>query len=139
MALFGVEVSAISFYGGGIRITSSLEKHKLNTQLIICLAGCVANIVFAVLAYCMGSYTVGAVNTLLAIINLLPLGKLDGARIVDLVLLNFLSLEHMQIVIKFVKILCIIIVLSIFIIVGVVPDITFIVFSTYLMLLDRFE
>lgn len=138
MTLCGVHVTSLSLYGGGMRLTSSLESHSWHTQLAVCSAGCAANLLLAIAAYCFKVYTVSAVNLLLAFVNLLPFGKLDGARIAELVIMRCADPENVRDIIRLVKIAFATIVALIFVCGGVLPDITFVVFGIYLMFLDKF-
>ncbi len=138
MTLCGVRVDSISLYGGGMRLTSSLETHSWNSRLAVCSAGCGANLLLASAAYCFGYYTTAAVNVLIAALNLLPFGKLDGARIAELLLMRFAAPENVRDIFRLVKIAFATIVAIIFMCGGVLPDVTFVVFGIYLLFLDRF-
>ncbi len=138
MALCGVHVTSLSLYGGGMRLASSLESYSWNIRLAVCFAGCGANLLLAAAAYCFGYYTAAAVNIMLAVLNLLPFGKLDGARIAELVLMRYASPENVRDIFRLVKIAFATIVAIIFVCGGVLPDVTFVVFGIYLLFLDRF-
>lgn len=137
MTLCGVRVDSLSLYGGGMRLTSSLETQRWHIQLVVCSAGCGANLLLAAAAYCFGYYTAAAVNVLIAVLNLLPFGKLDGARIAELLLMRFAAPEKVRDILRLIKLVCAAFIVVILLRRGVQPDVTFIVFGIYLLFLDR--
>ena len=137
MTICGVQVNRIFLYGGGIRLTSALESSSWRVKLAVSCAGCMANIVLSVVAYLCEAYIVSAVNLLLAAVNLLPFGKLDGARIAELIFIRSVSPERVEEQLKQVKMIFVVIAAFMLLFVGVLPDITLLVFGGYLLFLDK--
>lgn len=87
MRQFCASVSEISFYGGGIKISSSgiwsLSKLK---QIAIYSAGCAANILVAFVYYLIDAKELLIINLCIASLNLLPISYLDGGKILQTML-----------------------------------------------------
>lgn len=83
MRLFGIKLYSLSFYGAGIKITSSaMDDIAKSAQALVYLAGPLTNLFLAVL-FCGD---LRAVNITLAIFNLLPIGYFDGGKLASLLL-----------------------------------------------------
>ena len=90
MTAFGIPVEQLTLYGAGIRITSSkIDNVKLYRKAVILCAGCIANFAAVIVFWGLGNYSACAVNLFTGIFNLLPMGELDGAR-----LLKMLAVRH---------------------------------------------
>jgi stage IV sporulation protein FB len=101
MKLFGADVSAITFYGAGIRISSeNTETLPFFSQMTIYLAGCAVNFLLAAVFFLAGDLRISAINLFIGIFNLLPLGTLDGANIVKLAAIRFFPPENVDNVMK---------------------------------------
>ena len=137
MCIYRVRISSLCLYGGGIRLTSELESVSLRVKLAVCVAGCAANIALASVGYVCHAYMVSAVNILLAAVNLLPFGKLDGARIAELLCIGFAAPDTVCRKLKLIKVFSAAVAVVLLLLIGVRPDITLIVFCVYLVFLDK--
>ncbi len=97
MTAFGISADEITFYGAGIRITSArTEFAKPSVKALILSAGCAVNFAAAVLFYYFGNYPAAAVNLFTGAFNLLPIGELDGAGLLKIILIRFCRPEHID-------------------------------------------
>lgn len=134
-----VDVNSVMFYGGGIRISSSLNHHGWKTQLAVDMAGCTVNLLFALALYLLGAYQASAVSLMIGAVNLMPFGKLDGARIAELMCVKLLSADVVGKAMCYVKIFYAIAAATILLLIGGEPDVTVIVFFIYMMFIDRLQ
>lgn len=89
MAAFGVPVEQITLYGAGIRITSAgIEYEKPLRRAVILGAGCLANFAAAFVFWRLGNFGASAVNLFTGIFNLLPMGELDGAGLLKMLVIR---------------------------------------------------
>lgn len=101
MAAFGVSVEQLMLYGAGIRITSSeIEYVKPFRKAVILSAGCITNFAAAFVFWKIGEYAASAVNLFTGIFNLLPMGELDGARLLKMSVIRHCKTEKVDIVMK---------------------------------------
>lgn len=85
MTINGVDVQALKFYGGGIKISAAdLSLCSLPRQLIVYFAGCVVNCVLACIFLLTGMTGLALINLALCVFNLLPMPHLDGGVILHL-------------------------------------------------------
>ena len=138
MTACGVKLNAVSFYGGGIKLTSAVSSRRWSVRLAVAAAGCAANLMLGSAAYFMGAYQAAAVNLLICAVNLMPFGKLDGAYIAELVLQRAAPPETAERLMTVVKLISVASVAAVLIFTGAVPDITVVIFCIYLLILDRF-
>lgn len=97
MAFFGVPVERVTLYGAGIRITSSkIEYLKPICKAVILGAGCIVNFVAAFMFCKLGKYDAFAVNLFTGIFNLLPMGELDGARLLKMLVVRHCRAENVD-------------------------------------------
>lgn len=90
MAAFGVRVEELTFYGAGIRIASSgIELEAPARKALIFAAGVLVNFAAAAAFAIAGKPAPCAVNLFTGTFNLLPMGCLDGAR-----LLRMAAIKH---------------------------------------------
>lgn len=88
MWCFSVNASSITFYAAGISVNSEqLEFTPFGVRLSVYSAGAAMNIIVAVALFLLGRKLEGFINLFTGLINLLPIGGLDGARILDLLLI----------------------------------------------------
>lgn len=98
MRLFAVYPEEITFYGAGIRISSSGVKYcNMLQKFFIYFAGCGANLIFAVIMVLFSQETLACVNILIAVFNLLPFGELDGSALLSIILIRFVRPERIDI------------------------------------------
>ncbi|MCC8196146.1 MAG: hypothetical protein LIO49_04995 [Ruminococcus sp.] len=81
MKITGAEVTAIRFYGGGIGISADTEELSKPARLLIYSAGCLTNIVFALVLK-------DPINLAIALFNLMPVNYFDGGMILRLLFPN---------------------------------------------------
>lgn len=85
MREFGAEVTEVSFYGGGIKISShGLSELGKAQQLAVYSAGCITNISMALIYLVINSAELALINLCLAAMNLLPISYLDGGKILSI-------------------------------------------------------
>ena len=97
MAIFGVRVNRLTFYGAGIRITADkLDRASVFARAVILSAGCAVNFLMAVIFRALGEYAQSAVNLFIGIFNLLPMGELDGAGLLKLLVLHVCKAENID-------------------------------------------
>lgn len=101
MTVFGLPADEITFYGAGIRISSSRTDERGGTaRVLILLAGCMANFAAATLFWRLGNLAAAAINLCTGIFNLLPLGELDGAVLLKTLFIKICKPENVD---KFMK------------------------------------
>lgn len=88
MLLCGCKPVEITLYGGGIKLTPSSRINSFAKDAFILSSGCIVNFVLAfVSCLATGKLTFFAqTNLLLGGFNLLPVGYLDGGKLLDLAL-----------------------------------------------------
>ena len=96
MALLGVPVEQVTLYGAGIRITSRLDKVKPLYKVIILSVGCVTNFVAAIVFWNVREYAAFVVNLYTGIFNLLPIGELDGAKLLETAVIRCCRAENVD-------------------------------------------
>lgn len=102
MAAFGIFADEITFYGAGIRITSArMEFAKPTVKALILSAGCAANFVTAALSYHFGNYSAAVTGLFTGAFNLLPIGELDGAGLLKILLIRFCKPENIDRILNF--------------------------------------
>lgn len=86
MRIFGVQISEISFYGGGIRICADgVDMLPISQRLVVYFAGCAVNIALSVVFGLINDTLFCAVNAAIAAFNLLPIDYFDGGKILSAV------------------------------------------------------
>ena len=89
MAVFGIFPDEITFYGAGIRISSAItEFAKPIIKALILSAGCAANFLLTVLFWYLNQPEAAVINLFTGIFNLLPIGELDGAGLLKILLIR---------------------------------------------------
>lgn len=97
MTAFGVPADEITFYGAGIRITSSQTNERGGAvRVLILLAGCTANFAAAVLFWRLGNYVAAVINLCTGLFNLMPLGELDGAALLKTLFIKMCKPENID-------------------------------------------
>ena len=88
MLMCGCKPEGITFYGGGIRLVPCKRMNGFSQEAFILSAGCAVNFMLAFLScvICKKLTFFAQVNLLLGGFNLLPVGYLDGGRLIDLLL-----------------------------------------------------
>ena len=88
MLICKAELQSVLFYGGGICIKSDKDILCFWKRLFIVSAGCIVNLIIAVVGFFVLPYSVDVlifamVNVVICVFNLIPVFPLDGFRIVD--------------------------------------------------------
>ena len=97
MALCGVQANSLTLYGAGMRISSAaLEHARPLRKAIILSAGVFANFIAAALFWGSGCLGAAAVNLFTGLFNLLPIGELDGAQILKMLLIRHCRAERVD-------------------------------------------
>ncbi len=88
MLICSCKPSGMTFYGGGIKLIPCKKIKSFGREAFILASGCAVNFLLAFISCLLiGRLTFFAqVNLLLGGFNLLPVGYLDGGKIIDLVL-----------------------------------------------------
>ena len=137
MTAFGVPVEQLTLYGAGIRITSStIEYLKPLQKAIILCVGCIVNFAAAFLFWVLGKYEASAVNMFTGIFNLLPMGELDGARLLKMVAVRNCKAENVDRVMRFAGVFSAVICAAVFTAVGGVVSFTLITTALYIILVS---
>lgn len=101
MSLFGIFADEITFYGAGIRISSArTEFANPVVKSLILSAGCAANFVFTVFFWQLGILEFAAINLFTGIFNLFPIGELDGAGLLKLLLIRVCRPEKIDVTMR---------------------------------------
>lgn len=79
ITLLGIRISEITFYGAGIRLGCELKGLTEEKRRLVYLAGCMMNLFLIIAACCFKAYDMAAVNAVMLVFNLLPVGEQDGA------------------------------------------------------------
>lgn len=97
MTAFGIRADEITFYGAGVRISSSeTDRRGGAARVLILLAGCTANFLAAVLLYRSGNGIAAAINLCTGLFNLLPIGELDGAALLKTLFIKICNPENVD-------------------------------------------
>lgn len=97
MTAFGISPEMITFYGAGIRITSSKTEHAGSfARILILSAGCAANFTAFALFWMNGEPAAALINLFIGIFNLLPVGELDGAALLKTLLIRICAPENVD-------------------------------------------
>lgn len=101
MAALGVPAERVTLYGAGIRISSSrIESARPFPKALILSAGCLANFAAAVVFWELGEHGASAVNLFTGIFNLLPMGELDGAGLLKMLVIRSCKAEKVDRIMK---------------------------------------
>ncbi len=101
MAVFGIHTETLTFYGAGIRIASSEAEHAGGLKKAVVLsAGCAVNFIAASVFWAHGEYAASAVNLFTGTFNLLPMGALDGAGLLKMIVLRCCRAERVDTVMR---------------------------------------
>ena len=137
MTAFGVPVEQLTLYGAGIRITSSkIDGIKPYRKAVILCAGCIANFTAAFVFWKMGKYEAAAVNMFTGIFNLLPMGELDGARLMKMFAVRHCKAENVDRVMKTAAVISAIICAAAFAMAGGVASFTLITTALYIIIVS---
>ena len=137
MTAFGVPVEQLTLYGAGIRITSSkIEYIKPIKKAVILCAGCIANFAAAFVFWRLENYAASAVNLFTGIFNLLPMGELDGARLLKMYAVRHFKAKSVDMVMKIAAVVSAIICAAAFIATGGVASFTLITTALYIIIVS---
>lgn len=137
MTAFGVPAEQITLYGAGIRITSfEMESIRPRRKVVILCAGCAANFVAAVVFWVLGKYEVAAVNMFTGIFNLLPMGELDGARLMKMSVIRHCKAENVDRVMKLAAAVSAVVCVTAFVSVGGSVSFTLVTTALYIIIVS---
>ena len=137
MTAFGVPVEQLTLYGAGIRITSSkIDNVKLYRKALILCAGCIANLTAVVVFWKLGNYSASAVNMFTGIFNLLPMGELDGARLLKMSVVRHCKAENVDRIMKIAAVISAIICAAAFAVAGGAASFTLISTALYIIIIS---
>ena len=136
MMMFGIFPEMITFYGAGIRITSSKTEYAaLLPRIMILSAGCAANLAAFVLFWIKGERAAAVINLFIGIFNLLPVGELDGASLLRTALINICAPENIDRYMKTAGILSAMAVIAAVILLGGGVSFTLITTALYILIM----
>lgn len=137
MALFGVPAERVTLYGAGIRITSSqIEFAPPFKKAVILSAGCLANFAGAFVLWRLGEYAASAVELFTGIFNLLPVGALDGAGLLKMLLIRRCKAENIDMAMKIASGISAALVAAAVVSIGGAVPITLITTALYIIILS---
>lgn len=97
MTAFRVNADEILFYGAGICISSrEINRAEKIPRIMILSAGCIGNLISAVILLIFGNNIAAAINIFTAVLNILPVGSLDGAQILKYVTVSRCKPENVD-------------------------------------------
>lgn len=97
MALCGVAVHSVTLSGAGIGIKAlSLETQPTWVQAAVLFAGSASNVVLAGALYLLKCPAESLLCLLTGVINLLPVGALDGARLLKIAVVRFAAPQRVD-------------------------------------------
>lgn len=136
MMIFDISPEIMTFYGAGIRITSSKTEYAAAIPKILILsAGCAANFAAFALFWLKGAYAAAAINLFIGIFNLLPVGELDGAALLKMLLIKKCAPENVDRYMKAAGILSALAVLAAVILLGGGVSFTLITTALYILIM----
>ncbi len=101
MAAFGIRPDGITFYGAGIRIScGSLENAPVYQRAAVYAAGVAANFIMSAIFFLCGVPLGAYINLFTGAFNLLPLGELDGARLLKMAVMHRCRAENIDTVMR---------------------------------------
>lgn len=140
MLMFGISPEIMTFYGAGIRITSSkTERAPMLHKMLILSAGCSANLAAFALFWLRGGYAAAMINLFIGIFNLLPVGELDGAALLRTLLIRKCAAEKIDFCMKAAAVVSSAAVLAAVILLGGGVSFTLITTALYLLILSSRE
>lgn len=97
MCFCGAEVCAVTFYGAGIRISSdNVESLRYSACAAIYAAGCTMNFILAAVLWLANCPEAALINVFIGAFNMLPIGELDGARLLKLAAIRLCRAEQVD-------------------------------------------
>lgn len=101
MIILGVSVDRITFYGAGIRISSTeIEYAKPPVKIPVLLAGSFGNFLGAIMLWTAGFKTAALINIFTGVFNLLPIGEFDGALLLKMLLIHRASPDKIDMLLR---------------------------------------
>ncbi len=97
-------------------------------------AGCVVNIILAVILYLMGAYLAAAIDVMVGFLNMMPFAHLDGAQILRCILYRYFEPGIASKLLVMVQLLAFTGAAAVMIMWRIVPDATALSFAVYLLL-----
>lgn len=137
MSFFGVPAERVTFYGAGIRISSpQIELAKPLRRAVILGVGCFVNFAAAFVFWKLGEHGASAVNMFTGIFNLLPLGELDGAGLLKMLVIRRCKAENIDRVMKTASVISAAVCAAVVIAAGGTASFTLITTALYIIILS---
>lgn len=115
MIIFGIKADEILFYGAGICISSrEISRAETFPRIIILSAGCIGNLIAALILIYSGNNVAAAINLFTALFNILPIGSLDGAQLLKYFAISFCKPENVDKIMRIAGIVSIIVLAAVF-------------------------
>ncbi len=136
MLLCGIVPESVTFYGAGIRITSTeTERRSPTEQAAVYGAGCAMNFLLATALFAAGKSCSAAMSLSCGLFNLLPLGEFDGRRLLKLALIKVLSPESVDATLRICAVCSAALAVGVLFIAGGKASPTLVITSAYLLLM----
>ena len=136
MLLCGIVPESVTFYGAGIRITSSeTERHSPRQQAAVYGAGCAMNFLLAGVLFAANLPYPAAVSLSCGLFNLLPVGEFDGRRLLKLALIIILPPERVDATLRICAVCSAALAVGVLFIAGGKASPTLVITSAYLLLM----
>lgn len=137
MTIFRVPVEQLTFYGAGIRISSSeIDRIRPCHKALILCAGCVANFAAAFVFRCSGDHAACTVSLFAGIFNLLPMGELDGARLLKMFVVKHFKAKNVDRIMKLAAVASVILCTALFAVAGGAVSFTLITTALYIIIVS---
>lgn len=137
MLLCGIVPESVTFYGAGIRITSTeTERRSPAEQAAVYGAGCAMNFLLAAVLFAAGKSYPAAVSLSCGLFNLLPLGEFDGRRLLKLALIKILPPERVDVSLRICAVCSAVFAVVVLFLAGGKVSPTLIITSAYLLLMS---
>ena len=137
MLLCGIVPESVTFYGAGIRITSTeTERRSPAEQAAVYGAGCAMNFLLSAVLFAAGKAYPAAVSLSCGLFNLLPVGEFDGRRLLKLALIKVLPPERVDVALRICAVCSAVFAVVVLFLAGGKVSPTLIITSAYLLLVS---
>lgn len=101
MLLLNIPPCRVKFYGAGIAISARRLEYRADLErCAVYAAGCALNFALAAVFWHFGNGILSAVNLCIGMLNMLPIGGLDGARLLRVFAERFFEPDRADFILK---------------------------------------
>lgn len=137
MLILAVTPDRIKFYGAGIAISArSLDSRGDMVRAAVYSSGCLLNFILALIFLLCGNGLFSAINLCIGVLNMLPVGELDGARILRLISERFFEPYRTERLLRICSAVSVVLCVVIFFVVRGRVSISALISGVYLMILS---